>query len=339
MAREVAQAVSDIYLSAVSSKPIEIELESARSGGDASDRQEVRPIILSGFGWSGSGAVADFLMGHPHVSDIFCGREMGLWTGKYGLDRLYEHFTARGFNRRLLLEFLTRHCFGHRFIGHSKGTKSLGGLWAMLDEPQRWMLLSALATWLEAIHAWQDDSDYPLLEAFQSLTSSVLGLLAGRETTRTLLSNCVPSNAISGVRMFRNPAVIVSWRDPGDAYASKIAAFPDNSLDFGGWKHQLTSRIKQYLVGKKEVAKFAAVWLDVSFEEFVRDERQRESLLKRLALDGEEMGSTFDASVSAKNIGIRDPRSGGSEAGWLELAKSVTAARREAEALSVTVAP
>jgi hypothetical protein len=335
MARDVADAVSAIYLAAVSSKPVSIEHELAAVVSGSEDRAcEPRPIILSGFGWSGSGAVADFLMGHPHVADIFSGREMGFWTGKYGLDRLYEHFSTRGFNRRLLLEFLTRHCFGHRFIGHSKGTKSLGGLWAMLDEPQRWSLLRALAKWLEGIHAWQNDADHPILETFQSLTSAVLGLLAGRAYARILLSNCVPSDSIVGIRMFRDPAVIVSWRDPGDAYASKTAAFPDNSLDYAGWRRQLTTRIERYLAGKTKVAEYASIWIDVSFEEFVLEEHKRNDLLKLLQLDGEELGSTFDASVSAKNIGILHPRSGNSEAAWLELAGFAKDARREAQALS-----
>lgn len=299
-----------------------------------STRHGPLPIILSGFGWSGSGAVADFLKGYPQVADIFSGREVGLWTGKYGLDRLYAHFASRGFNRRLLLEFLTRHCFGHSFLGDSKRTKSLGGMWHWLGEPERWMLLDALGKWLDSIEEWQKKPSHSLLEAFQGLSTRLLRLLTDEETPFVLLSNCISSDAIAGIRMFEAPAVIVSWRDPRDAYASKMAAFPDAALEFDGWKAQLMARINRYLAGKREVAEYARVWMDVSFEEFVQNDRLRQQLSALLNLDGQPMESTFDPSISARNIGILRPVPGKSRSAWSDLASAVTEARAEAHAIS-----
>jgi hypothetical protein len=296
------------------------------------------PVILAGFGWSGSGAVADFLKGHPKVDDVFAGRELGWWNAKYGLDRLYAHFATRGYNRRLLLEFLTRHCFGHNFLADSRGTKSHGGIWSLLDETQRWRFLAALADWLQALQDWHKDASLPVLSAFQDLSMQLLRLLASEDASCVLLSNCIPSDAIAGVRMFKQPAVIVSWRDPGDAFASKAAAFPDIALELPRWQKQLVSRINNYLKDKREVASYARFWADLSFEEFVQSEALRNRLLRSLNLHNETMGATFDPSVSARNIGILRGFPAQEKSAWSRLASDVKKAKMEAEALSVDLA-
>lgn len=336
MQHALAERVAATYLSAACGVPFDAIQSTSGSGDIAKHSTECgpTPIIVAGFGWSGSGAIADFLKGYPQVSDVFAGREIGIWAGKYGLDRLYGHFTSRGFNRRLLLEFLTRHCFGHSFLGDSRGTKSQGGIWHWLDEPQRWHLLDALTIWLESIQEWQKESTQSLLVAFQDFSSRLLRILTGEGASFVLLSNCIPSDAITGIRMFRAPSVIVSWRDPGDAYTSKIAAFPDNSLGLAGWRDQLMGRVSKYLAGKSEVAQNARLWIDVSFEEFVQSDRFRRQLPTLLNLDGQPLESTFSAAVSAKNIGILRPASGKSRSAWSELARAVNEAKAEAEAIS-----
>lgn len=335
LGQDTANAVARIYLQAASRAPQDDDLATGphplakRNSGSVP-----RPVILSGFGWSGSGAIADFLKGHPYVTEAFSGRELGLWTGKFGLDRLYNHFVDKGFNRRVLLEFLTRHCFGHLFLGSSKGTKSAGGIWAWLDESQRYELLGALSRWLSEIHQWIEDPDYPILEPFKALSTEFLRLLSIEGSRHVLLSNCVPSNSITGVRMFSNPIVIVSWRNPADAYVSKKAAFPDLSAGIDGWQKQLKTRIEHYLAGKSDVVQHAAIWLDVGFEDFVRDATTRQQLLDHLALDSESMRSTFDPEVSARNIGISAAETDADSAGWRDLSAQVAAAKQEAADMS-----
>jgi hypothetical protein len=134
--------------------------------------------------------------------------------------------------------------------------------------------------------------------------------------------------------MFQAPVVIVSWRDPRDAYASKVAAFPDTSLQFSGWKDQLMERIKNYLIGKKEVAGYAGAWIDLWFEEFAQSEQLRQQLLTSLNLHGQSMRSTFDPSVSAKNIGILRPSPGKERQAWSALAGAVEKAKMEAQAIA-----
>jgi hypothetical protein len=337
--RNTAQGIAAIYMNAACKKPIDRPYLENLLGARPQPSLEHGPvpIILSGFGWSGSGAVADFLKGSSLVNDVFSGREVGLWTGKYGLDRLYAHFISRGFNRRLLLEFLTRHCFGHIFLGNGKGTKSLGGIWARLPEPKRGMFLQALAQWLESVHRWQSAPDESLLDAFQVLSSSLLQLLSDNNGTCVLLSNCIPSDGIIGIRMFQAPAVIVSWRDPADAYLSKKAAFPDNTLEFDGWQNQLLTRIAKYLAGKTKVAGYARFWMDLSFEDFVQDDNLRQRLLTLLNLDDHPLQSTFDPAVSARNIGIHTV-AGRDRVAWEDLAGKVNNAKNEAIAISRSAA-
>ncbi|MGI9225269.1 MAG: hypothetical protein ACR2QX_12375 [Woeseiaceae bacterium] len=336
MNRDFAKGVSAIYLKGACAAPLDTLYASMPTtlASRSSVRGEPTPIILSGFGWSGTGAVADFLKGHSRVNDIFAGREIGLWTGRFGLDRLYAHFASRGFNRRLLLEFLARHCFGHVFVAHARGTKSFGGLWSKLDESQQWEFLGALGRWLEALQKWKDEPAKPILEPFQQFSEDVLRLFVKQRDGCVLLSNCIPSDSISGIRMFHSPVVISSWRDPGDAYASKKAAFPDNTLDLDGWREQLMSRIHRYLAGKKEVVGYARLWMDLSFEEFVHSNDLRQELLCHLNLHDGQMTSIFDPSVSAKNIGIFDDVSGRKSSGWNALAGEVHRAREEARCLS-----
>lgn len=323
-----AEQVAAVYLAAAGAPSISLTAVT-----NTMHKANPRPIVLSGFGWSGSGAIGDFLKGHSEVEDIFRGREIGLWTGKYGLDRLYAYFIAKGFKRRLLLEFLARHCFGQAFLADSRGIKNSGGLWARFDEAQRGEFLSVLAAWLSAVRRWSTDPSRPLLEPFQSFSSQLLRLLSKETSTWVLLSNCVPCDAIVGVRMFKAPVVVVSWRDPGDAYTSKAAAFPDNRLGFAGWRSQLMSRIDNYLNGKKQVASFASVWIDLTFEEFVQSEALRRQLLSALNLSPTSLAATFDPTVSAKNIGILRTPSAKQRSAWRALASAVEAARREAQAM------
>lgn len=336
MDRDLAPGVTAIYLKGACWEPLDALHSSMQSiyVSDAADKGKPMPIVLSGFGWSGSGAVADFLKGHPRVNDIFSGREIGLWTGRFGLDRLYLHFASKGFNRRLLLEFLTRHCFGHVFLAHSRGTKSYGGLWSKLNESQHWEFLGALGRWLEALQNWNQDPANPILEPFQDFSTDLLRLFVKQSDGCVLLSNCIPSDSIAGIRMFRSPVIISSWRDPGDAYASKMSAFPDNTLDFAGWRKQLMSRIDRYLAGKREVAGYARLWVDLSFEEFVQSSKLRQELLCHLKLHDEQMKSTFDPSISAKNIGILSATSGQTKLAWDELASDVRKAREESRRIS-----
>lgn len=336
MDRDLARGVTAIYLKASCWKPLDMlysTMPSTQVSGDPSKGMPM-PIVLSGFGWSGSGAVADLLKGHASVNDVFSGREIGLWTGRFGLNRLYTKFASNGFNRRLLLEFLARHCFGHIFLANSRHTTSFGGLWTMLNESQRWEFLGALGRWLEALQKWEQEPDNPLLESFQDLSTDILRLFIEQGDECVLLSNCIPSDAIAGIRMFRSPAVIVSWRNPGDAYASKMSAFPDSTLDLAGWRKQLMSRIHRYLDGKKEVVGSARLWIDLSFEEFVQSDKLRQDLLSHLNLHDQQMKSTFDPLVSVKNIGILSVTSGKKKAGWNALASEVEKTREEARCLS-----
>ena len=335
MDQDMADAVTAIYLLACSRTPQSEDMQAVPQRARLPNSNGApRAVILSGFGWSGSGAVADYLKGHTTVMDAFSGRELGLWSGKFGLDRLYGHFATKGFNRRLLLEFLTRHCFGHMFLGSSKGTKSAGGMWAWLDENQRWELLGALSRWISSIHQWTAQSNVPILDSFKSLSTEFLHLLSDPESDYVLLSNCIPSNCITGVRMFRNPVVIVSWRNPSDAYISKKAAFPDLSVGVDGWQDQLKTRIGQYLAGKAEVIQQVDIWLDICFEEFVTDTATRHQLLDHLALDSKLTRSTFDPEVSAQNIGIAEPETDTDNANWRELVAHVATAKQKAADLS-----
>jgi hypothetical protein len=336
MTHDLAQGVTAIYLKAACAESLDALFASMPRALDSGGPVQggPTPIILSGFGWSGTGAVADFLKGHSRVHDIFAGREIGLWTGRFGLDRLYAHYASRGFNRRLLLEFLARHCFGHIFVANGRGTKSFGGLWSKLDESQQREFLEALGRWLDALQKWKEEAANPLLEPFQQLSGDLLRLFVKQRDGCVLLSNCIPSDSISGIRMFHSPVVISSWRDPGDAYASKKSAFPENTLDLDGWRQQLMSRIHRYLAGKKEVVGYARLWMDLSFEEFVRSNDLRQELLRQLNLNDGQMKSIFDPSVSARNIGILDVASGRKNSDWNALAGEVDRAREEARCLS-----
>ena len=94
------------------------------------------------------------------------------------------------------------------------------------------------------------------------------------------------------------------------------------------------SRIHRYVAGKKEVVAYARLWMDLSFEEFVQSDKLRQELLCHLNLHDEQMKSTFDPSVSVKNIGILSATSRQARLAWDELASEVEKAREEARCLS-----
>ena len=86
--------------------------------------------------------------------------------------------------------------------------------------------------------------------------------------------------------------------------------------------------IASYFDGSIDEADYAKL------EEFVQSDKLRQELLFRLNLHDQQMKSTFDPSVSAKNIGILSATSGQKKSGWDALASNVKSAREEARCIS-----
>ncbi|MDF1615238.1 hypothetical protein [Desulfurivibrio dismutans] len=288
-------------------------------------------IVLSGFGWSGSGAVFDFLRNAKGVGDPFAGSEFRLWTGKDGLNQLYRLVSRRhrpAQAREALAEFLTRYCFGGSFQGFaSEGRQNL---WGRIAGARRGKLVRLAAGLVPAIVS-KERSSRGAIEAFRDFSQGILEITAP-SARYALLSNCLTAENIEAVELFRQPVVFVSWRDPRDSFLSKRAAFPGSVLDRQKWERQLTRRIKLYARQKKRVVASCSSWHDIAFEEFVCEPKCRAGILDVLDIEPETLDGGFSPEVSRKNIGIY--RSAGLGTEWNQLVEHIERSRAECQALT-----
>ena len=286
-----------------------------RSGNE--EPAGVHPVVLAGFGWSGSGAVFDFLRGFDGVADPLKGAEIGLWSGQGGLLDLYETAT-RGESLEIpLRRFVAHYCFGHPHPGRALKGKNAGGLYRFLAEGQREQLIGVLERFLTDLLTSGSDTE-KLIVCFQRFSGDVLTLLCGG-SSYCLMGNCIPAERIEAVQLLPAASVVVCWRDPRDAYVSKKMVFPESPLTPSGWRDQLDSRIQPYLAGKKKVESAVSFWRDIWFEEFVTDPVLRNEIASGVGLQSHRDRSTFDPSLSARNIGIHVNAGLPDRQGWDEL--------------------
>ncbi len=265
-------------------------------------RRTCKPIILSGFGWSGTGAVFDYLKGFSNIGLLFNGRENGFWSGNIGLHDLYLSFKNNHKSTKKLLHFLAYYCFGHSSPWRNyKKSKNIGGLWNNVDESRRTPFLSSLYEFVKIITVGNSST----LDLWRGFSCSLMDYFIEPEKDYVLLNNCIASEKVESIKFFEEPIVIVVWRNPYDAYISKKMALPGINLEEIHFAKQLQRRVEKYTKTKKELVKESWFWMDIWFEEFVLNQLKREEMIQILSLDLHENNTKgFDPQFSEKNINI-----------------------------------
>lgn len=301
LSKPEASWVSRIYCATAKSKFVE-----ANAGLHPGRERTTVPVILPGFGWSGSGALLDFLKGYNEVDDPLKGRETEMFSGQGGLYTIFQSYDGSWQSRKLLRRFIAHYCFAHIVPGTPIKGRNARGLWARIDAHRRPEFLEALEGFVGRLSVVDRRADRQYIrDTVRGFTRDLIHCLTSRGRY-VAFGNCIPAKDVAAVQVFDAPIVIVSWRDCIDAYVSKRLAFPEGSIQINRWMEQAEMRARKYIEGKHTAAPFAAEWLDLRFEDFVRAEKVRISLAETLGLVGGRWSRTFDPEHSSRNIGLEE---------------------------------
>lgn len=262
--------------------------------GAASHPPPRRTVIVSGMGWSGSGAVFDYLRGY---SDIFMVRgETSALEGNGGFRYFLEASKNReecirhsaGFFFRNMLGFLpmrSSDCFKELMTARSYST---GERTAKPYSEGAAHVVEAMVELVQASGGDSPDRHVRLQSLCNAITDNMITFMAPRDKL-VLLDNCIHIGNISLARYLSNTVIICCFRDPRSNYLALRKEFP-------GFNQTAEEYISTY---RRQRAKFNRDVNDdlrrhmelegsrveaIGFEEFVVSEARRRELVALLGL-------------------------------------------------------
>lgn len=270
-------------------------------------------VITSGFSYSGSSAVYDFLAG---IQDFvqFPGGEFRFFRAPWGLNSLWkELYQTDDISLGSLAKFIS-FCAGdmpatsfietncNRFI------KSLRTKYPKLLE-------KALAVFVQKFFLAKDFPAGPLRKqifesAFGAFMDSLLtGFACAKGAKYLLLDQATRPWTLYFGEYFPRPKIIMVRRDARDSFVDQFTHAGRPEKEVTAFMERLSMRLKKAdRVIKASSKKKEKSILNLQFEEFVKDfENQRGNILDFIgAPDIVKPGVSlsFDPSISIKNIGI-----------------------------------
>ena len=280
-------------------------------------RTKPTPVFLtSGFGWSGSGAVTDWLHGFSKVVMPFGRREMPCFElaaeliardGKGTMNSRTQYTRLVSF----LLGGVLGFAVGKRSSKQNKYRK--GALLTCFVE-NNWeieYLTSATVKLISVLEARYNVETFRRREAivagFRSFFDDLFRKVVPVDHT-CLLNNSLRVTRLHGLHLFPSAKCIVVTRDPRDQYVARWHESRNTSKansDCSAFIEQLKRRYDTF-AKLKRTHDLSSRICQVSFELFVTSEQVRTDLLKHLNLESCDVTREpdFQPEVSQKNIGI-----------------------------------
>ncbi len=272
-------------------------------------------IFTSGFLWSGSGAVTDFLLGHPNVDLALNGRELDLFhlmeTVPGIFDGLKEKFGPTQL-MRLFLGAITGVLGDRRRLGASRNGSVFkahvdtgGDLGDMVAACSRFLKAVDLSNAGHAVKNPVADVQFELLLALRDFCGDVLNGLRSEAGHKLLMNNSIFAFHVRLMALFDDSVSVCVARDPRDQYVSQYYERPARSMpSLDAFIKDTRRRYQHYREAISDLGLDDRV-IEVRFESFVQHSHVREGLLEKLGLSGDSLDrSRFRPEVSAKNIGI-----------------------------------
>lgn len=291
----------------------------ARAAEDhrADEGEAVRVAVPSGLGWSGSGALTDYLRQFDDAVFPFGNTELTSFRTPYGVAAVFEGLRSGdpAAYRRGVATFLLSGVVGLGSLREPatlEGRKVQNGSLLRAFEDDRASaegmvdLARELLARLDAVDVTAADAEGELQGVFRAFFGGVVALGAP-EGRVSVINNCVNGLTLQWLRLLPGARAYVLFRDPRDQFVAQ--------LHEGNRLHKMDSaafikKARNYLRSYEEAVaddRLAAQITRVQFEEFVLCSEAREAIREELGLtssaapDGRR---AFDPEVSAQNIGI-----------------------------------
>jgi hypothetical protein len=282
-----------------------------------------RPVILvSGFGWSGSGAVVDYLREVDGVHLAFARPELSCFEANPPTTSARQVLDAHRDGedwRAALVDFVLTSVVGVSFPvedvrshGRLREKSLLGHLGRGIESADR--VLTATTALLAAIRQQAAPSGRvpgpEVVAAFRTFFSYTLALaLQGeQEQQRLLLDNAMHAYNFDLLAVMPDVDAIAVLRDPRDQFVSRAMEKDPARRDL--WSIENFVRSRSRLMEKFELAcadlPSHSRLLPVSFESFVSDEAARLEVLAHVGVSrpAETRPRHFIPESSARNVGI-----------------------------------
>ena len=256
---------------------------------------------VSGMGWSGSGAVFDYLRDIRGVRALR--GESRLIEGKYGLAGLLkanDADTVTAFLRDMLVYVLlgAARCSTYNDYRHARNARK-----ASAGSERLAYAAAALAFvrfMSSSVSARREDIMARFLPLFETAMHSASG---AREHETVLLDNVVHVSNLHLASWFPSIEFVVVVRDPRDQYV-------DNKRQNKNFKLSVDAFCERYERQRESLRTVSEASPNVhvtSFERFVRDEVERSQLAATLGADPRSRRGrnlAFQSKKSVKNIGL-----------------------------------
>lgn len=272
----------------------------------------VKVAIVSGMGWSGSGAVYDYLREFENV--IAIKGETPYIEGSESLMAIYASLDHSGKLRERIFDFFFYALIGHctfrnagdfKLFRHAR-SKLLGGQCdRYLEAVQGWCLLA------RSVCSSEGEERYRRFLKLADYTVSRFSIDQDiPEGKVALLDNVVHiNNSAECIKFLNNVTMFCTFRDPRSNYVALVreaAHFTSSVAAYIRNRKRATREALQTAQSAKQIANKAhdkAVEI-VSFEEFVFSQSCRESLAKALglSLEGQVRFKYFKPWESMRNV-------------------------------------
>ena len=264
-------------------------------------------VFVSGFGWSGSGAVTAFLSDHPDVHRV-SNKEI-VWTQgrtKIGSTSLAEIWPNGSFEAGKFEDFLQTGLLGvlnsEANVGKAERVFPVSFLGEGFERglPADWLIRQLNNTLRAIACASTVGGIFQALAnlAIRSLTYNVPPGQIG------LLDNAIMAPKCHVLSLFPNAKMILVKRKLNDQYAARrLESRRRETPEI--FEKQLTNTIQRFNARCRQIVNRGRI-LPISFEEFLQNEGLRENIGGWLGL-GEgpaSWGGAFDPSQSLKNVGV-----------------------------------
>lgn len=282
--------------------------EIASSIGGAS-RPTGGPIIVSGFLYSGSGAVFDALLDRG-LQTPFADLEVGFLKkpGHFGTllgDAFASDSLTSRDRRRVAATTVLSSVFGFGQTGRSL-------LEFFQESPHLDEFLSAVAELLidlDRLCSLHGPITHTRLTEVKTVLrrflSTSISLLSDADGRRVVVNNAIIGHELGLLSVIENSTGVAVLRDPRDQYVSQRLESP-NSMPVAEFVPMMRHRLRQF-GGLLDDEALRQQILPVKFEEFIVSTRVRETVFQRLGvpLHGiSDREASFKPELSQRNVGI-----------------------------------
>ena len=275
-------------------------------------------IFLSGYFYSGSGAVFDFLSDHQGCIPWRPGGEFRLIKFPGGLHALARRHAKKGKLSTKVLVDLYLHLSGRRIVTVPKGRYDR---WKMVNRNSRRLHKAAIARgylmrcydqYLDLIERTRQgpiETDELEQRLRRWVGVALDAAAADADADRILIDQAVTAWRLPMAKLAPPSTFIVVHRDPRDQFveAREVLSRPGRrsttTFDFAGtyWKRKRAADRAIPVLEREQGHRF----LRLGFEDFVVEHEHSSAwLIDKLGLDGvPRTGASFDPAVSRENVG------------------------------------